>query len=252
MAVTQLDFENRTSGTTVSNGGTGADFGVASPGTGGSIVYDNTHAAHGSIGVKLSPAASQACYVGFQTLNTPQLAVELPVWFDAATTADTWPLYLQDTASAGICRAYLESTGKLRVSVQGAQIVWTASQPFPLGQWVRISLFISIPNDTLKVSYFLGDSTTPVETGYVSAPGVALGSSNIGSIHIGKSNGSNYVAPFWIDSFQYDIAASDFIGPWPTAAPSGSSAYAWSGSQWVPVLSYVYDGATWGVYDFVA
>lgn len=252
MALTQLDFENQTSGTAVPNGGTGADFGVASPGTGGSITYDNTHAAHGAIAVKFSPAASQSCYTGLTSLNTAQLAIELPVWFDTATDADTWPIYLQDTAAVGICRAYLESTGKLRVSVQAGQIVWTATQAFPLGQWVRISLYISITTGTLKVSYFLGDSTAPVEAGYVSANGVALGSVNIGSIHLGKANGSDYVSPFWIDSLQYDTAASDFIGPWPADAPAGSSAYVRSGGQWVAVAPYVYDGSSWSEYDFVS
>lgn len=252
MTLTQLDFENRTSGATVSNGGTGADFGVASPGTGGSITYDNTHASHGLIAVKFSPVASQACYTGFQTLNTPQLAVELPVWFDTATDADTWPLYLQDTGGTGICRAYLESTGKLRVSVRSSQVVWTATQPFPLGKWVRISLYISLTTGTLKVSYFLGNSTTPVETGYISTPGVNIGSVNIGSIHLGKANGSDYISPFWIDSLQYDPAASDFIGPWPADAAPGSSGYVWNGSQWVTVVPYVSDGSSWSTYDLVS
>lgn len=189
----------------------------------GTLTFDNTVASQGSLSMKFAPASAQSVNARWTGISSTAFAASLYVYFTAGVSAD---LFIFNATAAGttVARAVLTLTGgatKLRFTDTrgGTTPVWTATNAFPLNQWVRIEFGFTIANGTATFlgAYYLGDSSTPVDS-INSGSGVTnaqTGTTAVDTFIVGKTDGSTYVTPFWIDGIQTNDASSALIGRWP-------------------------------------
>jgi hypothetical protein len=248
MTLVKLNFETGTAG---SNVVVGADsgFDVVTLNGGSTLTYSVTHAEQGTKSAQVGTVASAATLGQVSGLSTPRLAVETAVWLDTAPTADTWLTSLLDTGTGTILKVAVTSTSRLKVIGPGTVTLWTSTNAIPFGQWVRLSLYAEVngATGTVRFSYFSGNGTTPLETGYTANNSVDLGSLNINYFRVGKCNASDYASPFWFDAVQYDAAATGFIGPWVDNPTNG--AFIWNGTTWELYSPHMWNGTSWDEYD---
>jgi hypothetical protein len=230
LTVKKNTFEGGTNGVglthspTNNTGGTSGDaFTTIVLGTGAAITFDNTRAMHGSMSGKLAPAASATARIDYDSLNSNKLGVALYYYFTANPTDDTY--ICQFNSSAGrVVSLHLASGGTLKLrdfATASTANIWASTATIPLNQWVRIEVWAQVgtttSNGQIKVAYYLGDSTTPVQSTSLTAQD--LQTTNISRFSFGKFNGSAYATPFWLDDVRYDDLATDLIGPTPTGTP---------------------------------
>jgi hypothetical protein len=227
MTTKQNTFEGGSVGTTISSGNSGGASGDAfdqvSIGAGSGIVFDNAQVAHGSKSAKITPAAGVSDVL-LWSLSTNRVAARASFYLTALPTADLW---LMSAYSSGVRVAtfHINAAGKLRVDdASGTTGVWTSAATMPLNQEVRCEHFLiagsSSSNGTHKFAFYLGDSTTPVETVYLSTAANIGAGLTITDYRIGKINTGPYATAFWVDDPAVNDAATDFIGPVGVAATS--------------------------------
>lgn len=210
MTYTYNGWEGQTNAATVStanSGASGTALNTVTPGAGATITYDNTHAAHGSMAMKFTPATAIASLVNQSIYNGLSMATYKYFWFDTAFTVATTIMQLR-TAAGQTCNASMTTTGRINLQNSAGAAVSAGSftLAFPLAQWVRVELtcFSDAAAGTASLAYFLGDSPTPVEsTGVQTALNTRGGNHTIEQW--GKITASTYTAPFWVD----DTSAQD-------------------------------------------
>jgi hypothetical protein len=217
MAYALNNFEEGTSGTTLTTGNTDGvssqGFDTIFIGTGATLAFDSTHAAHGGLSMKVAigSTATEAEAEWSTTIGT-----QTTVYFRCY-------LYLTSNPS-GVIRffsAYSSATfaGFVGISTSGHVILGdstfaiklTFTGTVPLNQWFRIEGFITGNASTGSVTasqYNLMDSTTADETKTVA------GLNTIGSLTtyiFGQNNNVATVGPFWMDDI--GVSSSGLIGP---------------------------------------
>lgn len=229
MSVTILDFEGG-SGPIAADPTSG--FSSVTIGA-GSLTYDTAHPFHGTKTMKVAPVSGVATFGQVSALNTPQLGYSFYMWVDSATpAADQWLSSGNDTTGAVVFKVIMASTGKLRLQLNGATNIYQSVNNIPTGQWVRVSLYVAKSTNgtdgTIRLDYYLGNSTTPVETGYAAVGTAATGTLNIDNFRVGKVNASTATNAVSYDVVRYDPAATAQLGPYvavntaPTATISGN------------------------------
>ena len=221
-------FEGGTNATTISTANAGGSTGysggpasnnqftaIATAGT-GTLKFDNTHAAHGSLSLKATTLASgdtASCRWQQQALGS-----QTKYWFReylyfTANPASAQCRIFSATNSIGTATAVSVSvltSGKLTVQDNASATMITFSGTIPLNEWFRVEGFISSSPSAGYASLSLYsplDSLIPVETHTSTATFNTL--DNAAWIYFGIAF-SNAVAqgPYWMD----DVAVSN-TGP---------------------------------------
>jgi hypothetical protein len=189
--------------------------------TGGTSAVDNTHASQGTQSVKITPVSGSANSFRWTSFSSTAFATSFYIWVDTLSSVETW---ICNVTAAGTRAAMLviSNSNKLRlVDTRGtATPVWTATNTFPTGQWVRVEMYFTInaTTATQSVAYYLADSTTAVDS-FSSSTG-QTGSTAVDTVIFGKADSGTYASAFWFDGIQAQTAASALIGPYPVAAAS--------------------------------
>jgi hypothetical protein len=217
--------EGGTSGATVtvtnSGGNSGNAFNVVSVGTGATVSFDSSQAAHGglSYGFATGSTASLA-----RVQWTTSMGTQTQVWYRAYLYFNSDPAAAvrvldQDQGHNASSVVVVLSSGKLqaRTGVTGAQ-TFTTTNTIPLHQWFRIEGYTigSATAGQVQLKLFkTADSTAPDETD-TSAPTInTFGSMD--TYNFGISSNTANVAKYWED----DIAVSNagYLGPSGTLPP---------------------------------
>lgn len=231
MAILRQNFESGTHGVALapanSGGGGNTAVNFVTLGAGATANYDNTQKAHGALSVKVDPSATPTnVTIDLRTglTATTQIAFRGYFYFTAATTADLHLIrFSADGGTTRTASLHLNGTSRLRLSDSGATTgIWTATDPVPLNQWVRVEVYLKVGADTatgtLSVGVYLGDSTTPIEAVFTSTT-ANLGTVAINTVQVGKITAANNPAVFWLDDTAINDAATGFVGPWVSTAP---------------------------------
>lgn len=220
------DTESQASGTPLSTSNSVFNAFLGTP------TFDNAHAMHGSNSLKFggtSGAASYGAKTGISSTSFNMWAYE---YFTSAPATDTY-LGRFLVGSTRILSAHLNAAGKLRVSdsagttgVTGWSSNGTATAAaavIPLNQFWRWELYGHIgatgTTGDIQFAYFLGDSTTPIETLTISGT-ANLGTAAVTVLNKGKSDTGTYASPFWTDDAGYDLAATGLPGPYVVGTPA--------------------------------
>lgn len=225
MAQYTQDFEGTVGATLTTANLAGA--GQTAPNTviidaGSGLVFDNTHVESGSTAAKATPASGQHTAVAFTGLNSSALAVWGYLWLDTAATQDVF--FVRYTVAGNpVAQWRLQGTNKVRVSDNTSGIspgLWTAAAAHPLGQWVRWETYATVGagTATVKFAYYLGDSTTPIETFTTAVANT--GSAPFDAFTFGKYDTGTYTAPHWYDRMGFDDAATGLVSPPAKTAPA--------------------------------
>jgi hypothetical protein len=218
-------FEGGTSGTQVttanSGGASGNAFDVATQGAGGTLQYDSTEAAHGSLSCKIQATTASAVFLQWTT-NTFSSAItyfRLYAFFTGNPGATSRLYNITDGTS--VMSVFLNSAGKLVVSYGSVGTTFvTFTNSIPTGTWFRVEGFcIESPTvGQVSTSLFPGDSTSATES-HTSAATLNTGTFSAPTSDFGDSSGVGTIGPYWID----DIALSS-TGPLGPVLTAGTAA----------------------------
>jgi len=207
------------------NGTVGGEYDIDIPANGAPAVtanVDNAHPAHGSISIRADSSASYQYVQKNLPSAVTDIAVRYYMYGDDIQGADYDDLRLYSTTTdanatnraGGIRRV---TTNKLRVFDNLGATIWTSTSALSINTYYRIEIRIQCGvsgNATMSGGYYVGDSTTPVQTFSVAT---ATTTANILSVHLGKQqNAANTPSTLhtWYDEFAIDNAPTGLIGPW--------------------------------------
>src|SRR6266568_693984 len=244
MSLTLLNnFEEGSNGTTLIGGSGGNTAGTnenyldsVNIGTGNTLIFDNTHVAHGTLACKVATGSgggaaycSWIASLGTQTVQT---------WFETY-------LYFPANPVAGLqCVVYVPGSGtsfNVRVTTGGliqlynsTTLLLSFTNAVALNQWVRIEGYCVPNTSTGSVScslYNSADSTTATETHTISSLNTG---SSITAVRFGQYNNIAINGPFWIDNIGVSTvgalgpASTSFAG---TLSMSGTGAVSLAGTH---------------------
>lgn len=219
MAVISNNFEGGTDGVAVSAANSGGASGTAfdSPwGTG--FTFSAADATQGSMGASVGTSLFGA---GQWTLSSvSHVAVKMKFKAKATPTADTFLIRLHNSGGTRIFSVHINGAAKIRVDdASGTTGVFTFANAITSGTVYRLEAYVvcgsTNSNGTIKVGYYLGNSTSPVESVYLNTAANVGTGATLTSLIMGKYN--NAVEAYGFDEFAYDTAATDLIG-----IPAGS------------------------------
>lgn len=244
-----VDTESQPSGTAVTaQPGGNSNFNAIA----GTQTFDSAQAFHGTRSIKVGPSSGAASYGAKTGLSATDCNMWGYEYFTATPAADTY-LGRFLVGSTRILSVHINAAGKLRVSDNtGTAGVtgWSGSAAtasaavIPLSQWWRWEIYGHIgagaSNGTILFAYFLGDSTTPIETLTISGA-ANLGTAAITVLNCGKSDAGTYASAFWTDDAGYDPTATGLPGPYISGTPGTVSAPVSMASAAAPVPAVTAD-----------
>jgi hypothetical protein len=226
-------FEGGTNGTTIStsNSGTSPDhaFDVVNVGTGDTVAFSKTHAAHGNFGGQVSTgSAGNPAYFGW---NNSSLGTLTTIYGRAYLYLTALPSLVDNvvffqSGSSQLLGIQINTNGTLELynyAVSGA--IHTFTSVIPTGQWVRIEweVVFSTTVGQVTLSYYSPmDITTATET-YTSAATLNLGAS-CNTVYFGWIAGKANQPAMYIDDI--GISSSGLFGPAALTAALVSNALA--------------------------
>lgn len=221
MALYSYNFED---------GVSGAPYVIDTP-TSGSIVADTANFAHGATSLRADYSGSgQYVQCNLPAAST-DVAVRYYVYADAVNTVDSSELRigssttLNDNATTAL-RMTRNTAGRLRLFGNGTSQIWTATDVLAADTWYRIELRVQCGtsgNAVVSGAYFVGDSTTPVQTFGTST---ATTTATVACVRMGKVNNpviNPSTGHMWFDDLAIDDAPGGLIGPYnPDGEPPAS------------------------------
>ena len=207
------------------DGTLGTEYNIDTPANGNGAVaaiIDNAHAAHGSYSFNADSSASYQYVQKNLSSAVTDIAVRYYIYDDDIQIADYDDLRLYSTTTdanstnrtGGIRRI---SGNKLRVFDSLNANVWSSTNALSINTFYRVELRVQCGvsgNATMSVAYYVGDSTTAVESFTATT---ATTTANVLSVHLGKQqNAANNPSTLqtWFDDFAVDTTPTGFIGPW--------------------------------------
>jgi hypothetical protein len=216
------NFEEGTSGTTISTGnsappaGAGNAFDVVNIGSGAALTFDNAEAAHGTLSAKfVEPAVATSCYLQWSTSLTATTLNQ--IWFRVYCYFPTYSLTLrlvEIVNGTTFCGAVsINATGHvLTQSSVGGATQTTSTLAMPTSQWYRLEGYFigsaTVGQIQVKIFTTSPDELNPDETD--TTPATVNTNSALTGIRFGNpSSVASYT--FWLD----DLGASDtgYLGP---------------------------------------
>jgi len=207
------------------NGTLGGEYDIDIPANGAPAVtanVDNAHPAHGSLSIRADSSSSYQYVQKNLPSAVTDIAVRYYIYDDAIQAADYDDLRFYSTTTdagatnraGGIRRI---GSNKLRVFDSLGASIWASTNALSINTYYRIEIRIQCgasANATMSGAYYVGDSTTPVETFSVAT---ATTTANILSVHMGKQQtAANTPSTLhtWYDELAIDDAPTGLIGPW--------------------------------------
>lgn len=217
MATLQNTFDGGTAGTSITAGNSGGTNGDAFAVTGSGRTY-NADALHGTLGADFTLASGDAAnYAQWAWTNHNQFVAQFYFKLVQNVTATSGFFIIRGTSSAVLQLAVNSAREVTVLTGSGSTNRWTTAA-LTLNTWYRFDISGQVGASTstgvLNVDYYLGDSTTPVETG------LAITDANLGtagadqmrigwqatvssvrqcridSVRLKHSEGTTYLAPF--------------------------------------------------------
>lgn len=213
--------EGGTSGSTVttSDTGSGDAFSVATAGTGGTLVYDTTHAAHGTKAIKYqSGATSTSVYTAWTGLSMATVKFRISVYITSVTVSS---MIIRAAASAAQrFRVIVETDGKLHIRDQGNTQIAISTANVPLNAWFSVRGEVTAGTSAAwNIRYYTSiDSVTATQTFSGSTGNFLAG--NFDEIRFGIGANTASVAAFWLDDHAIDDTTSPGVALI-TVTPSG-------------------------------
>jgi hypothetical protein len=210
--------EGGTSGTSVtaanSGGASGNAFTVFAKGTGAALVYSSAAAAHGSLGYALTGASGTATLMGWNGYSAPSIAVRF--YYNPGPTLPSQVLRLADirNSTGTAARVQLSASNQLFIQNNAGTTVTTFPHALQANTWYRVELTISVSASTatIKAAYYLGTSTTPVDTAYSTTTG-NTGTANITQVSLGSAASATWTGTSYFDDLAVESLSTAFIGP---------------------------------------
>jgi hypothetical protein len=210
---------NGTTATTANTGGTsGSAFDSVGIGSGASLIFDNTQAAHGGLSYKFATGATAAdVNVKWDTSLGSSLTT---VWFRlygyfTAHPAAKTPICILRSGTANASQVSVLPSGKIAMSASASGTnVLTSTGTIPVNTWWRLEGFCTGNASTGQIEFKLfttsPDAVTPDETQTSSATQNTTGL--LSRADFGNSSGAlANMGPYWQD----DLGVSDaaYLGP---------------------------------------
>lgn len=223
-------FEGGTSGTTVttgnSGGASGNAFNAVTVGTGATVAFDNAHAAHGLLSLKVATGASTAQAF---TSWTTSLGTQVQVWFrlylfvtaSPAVNTRLWAAF-QGATTCGAIRLNTNRTVTFTNAAGAAITGMVSASVLPTNTWVRLEGFLTGSNTTgqVELKYFAtADSPTATETLTSAATQALTGNPNTYDFGFSASAAAN-IGPYWLDDI--GMSSTGYIGPVVTPSTGGA------------------------------
>jgi hypothetical protein len=210
--------EGGTSGTSVtvgnSGGGSGNAFTVANKGSGAALIFSSAAAAHGLLGYSLTGASGNSTFMGWNGYSAPSMAIRF--YYNPGLTLPSSVIRLADirNASATAARVELSASNQLFIQNTAGSTVTTFSHALQANTWYRIELTISVSSSaaTIHAAYYLGTSTTPVDTAYSTTTG-NTGTANITQVSMGSAATATWTGTSFFDDLAAQSGTTAFIGP---------------------------------------
>jgi hypothetical protein len=160
-----------TGATTANSGGaSGEAFSQIVPGAGGTIEFSTAQKMHGSLSYAVTQAtAATISYIRDDHVGpSANFAVRAYVFLTGYPSAETqFPISVRTAGDVGIVRLQMTTAGLVRVINTAGTTLGTTSAAIPLNTWVRLEFYGTALNGsagTLGFAYYLGDSTSAVQT----------------------------------------------------------------------------------------
>ena len=216
-------FEGQTSGTawSVANSGGGSGDAWDALTTSGTVtaVYDNAQAFNGSQSLHLTCAASSQQIMRWTGLNGASNSARFYLRIVASSAAQDIVQFRNGSGQAAAIGLSSSRQLQIKNALGGVLTSFTA---LALNTWYRVEMQVTkgvataTPFDgTVTAAYYLGDSTTPVETAYTSTA-VNTGTGNLVEWRIGKLTTSPSLEVF-IDSVGVNDASANPLGTYSRA-----------------------------------
>lgn len=225
MTVLTNNFEGGTNNVAVSGANSGGASGTAFTTVfGAGLTYKTASAYEGSMGAQTGSGTFGAAQ---NTISTNTLAVKM--WFKTNTSPSVTndvPLIRVHAGATRLFSVHMNTIGKLRVSdATGTSGVNTFATVIPANTWFRLEIYVvagsTTSNGVIKAAYYLGNSTTPVDTLYSNTAANIGTAQTFTTLYIGKYATATEVYDF--DAFSWDTAATDLIGMAAGTAPTVST-----------------------------
>lgn len=211
MAALANTAEGGSNGTTVTTANSGAGSGdawSAITGTGGTVIFDTTHPAHGSLGYKIVNAASTAKYV--QWTITADTAPHVRFYYYLAANPPSGAAtnlfrFMNSTTNVLIMR--VSSTGVIDFTdVSGSSVAASGAGAWPLNENVRveIDLVCNATTGSFTARFYHQDGTTPFLT--LTASNLNT-STQVDGLRFGVINAAGSATTMWFDTVAYDSVA---------------------------------------------
>lgn len=219
-------FESGTNGTTITTanssysaiGGTamGNAFDVTDS-TSDTLVFDNTHAAHGTYSCKLATGATaENVYVGWTTsisMTGSQIWYRLYLYF-TANPGTAFRILLINSSGGTNIAVVVNTGGTLRVNNSAGSQISVTTASIPLNQWFRVEGYCicsATVGQSQLILYDTADSTTPTETDTTAAT-QNTGAGPVTGAYFGETGTTIAdLGPYWQD----DVGVTDqgYLGP---------------------------------------
>ena len=207
-----------TSGTTITaaNSGGGADtaFDVVTVGTGTTLQFSSTHAAHGTNGLKVATGSTTTVtYAEWSSLGSQTGTVYFRVYvYFTANPGTGYRLFnIQNSSGSTTGFLFVNSTGTVYLADSGSTARATTTNTVNLNGWTRLEGFI-VPSTTvgqLSISmYKTMDSVTATET-ETSAASFNTGA-NLAHILFGITGNIANAGPYWLDDA--GVSTAGYLG----------------------------------------
>jgi hypothetical protein len=244
MAIFKQNSEGNTSGdvvTTTTSGLAGnTTFTYANPG----LTYSSSQASHGTLSVSV-PTSVDYNGAGWTVTADRTFAGRLYFYATGAASTDFILFQLQVNGALSV-RVLFQGAGKMRLTTKGSIQQWTATNTYPLNQWVRVefegNIGTTASNGQVRMLYYLGDSTTPVDQSpWVTGLDLGGGTGTIDHLYIYKYGSGTASGSLWEDDIEIRTGSSysGLIGP---VASTGPTADAGGYTVVPPATAFTLDG----------
>jgi hypothetical protein len=213
--------EGTASGTTVTlaNSATGGDaYTTVNIGTGAAFTFDNTHAAHGVNGYRISIGATSTNANGLQTFTGVATVFGRFYIYVPTSTGFGYTNFGVRMRSAGAQsgRICFDATGHMIIKDNGNSPVGSAgSVALSLDTWYRVEFTMTRgASSTASCDLYLLDSVSSLDT--VSVAAQNFGTGTIDEMGIGAFTATTNQGPWWWD----DTVVNDTGRPGPVVTPS--------------------------------
>lgn len=203
-----------------SGGGSGTAWNSVDVTGTASLTYSGT-ASHGSLGYGFVSQAGNRVSFGWDAGSVvPSKSMSLRSYLRLASLPSSEaqiaiPWNITQTVAA----VNVSTSGKLKVLNRIGTPIFTAAAAMSLDTWYRFEIGLEVgtsgTNGVVRFSYFLGDSTTAIES--FTSTTADLGTDNILAWYLGKLSNSGDWSGF-MDSIELDMASGLLMGPYIAAS----------------------------------